>query len=116
MTSLESPRDVRTPEQAAQYLQVGRETIYRYIREGKLVASKLGRSYRVPKRSLELLLWATRTRPDITLREYTSDQIAEFIRSDQLDEEAQQIVQRFSGRSVGPRVAQQDAPGRAESG
>ena len=59
-------REVLTPDQAADYLQVNRETIYRYIREGKLVASKLGRTYRVPKRSLELLLWATRTREDIT--------------------------------------------------
>ncbi len=45
----EQIRDVLTPEQAADYLQVNRETIYRYIREGKLVASKLGRTYRVPK-------------------------------------------------------------------
>ena len=43
-----------------------RETIYRYIRQGKLIASRLGRSYRVPRRSLDLLLWAIRTRPDIT--------------------------------------------------
>ena len=45
-----------TPEQAAEYLQVSRETVYRYIRQGKLVASRLGRSYRVPKRNLDLLL------------------------------------------------------------
>ena len=84
----EQTREVLTPEQAAAYLQVNRETIYRYIRQGKLVASKLGRTYRVPKRSLELLLWATRTREDVTLREYTGDEIAEFVDSDQLDEES----------------------------
>ena len=49
---IEQIREVMTPEQAADYLQVNRETIYRYIREGKLVASKLGRTYRLPKRSL----------------------------------------------------------------
>ena len=91
----EQIRDVLTPEQAADYLQVNRETIYRYIREGKLVASKLGRTYRVPKRSLELLLWATRTREDITLREYTGAEIAEFMQADQLDPEAQGIADRF---------------------
>ena len=91
----EQMRDVLTPEQAADYLQVNRETIYRYIREGKLVASKLGRTYRVPKRSLELLLWATRTREDITLREYTGAEIAEFMQTDQLDAEAQEIADRF---------------------
>jgi len=91
----EQTREVMTPDQAADYLQVNRETIYRYIREGKLVASKLGRTYRLPKRSLELLLWATRTREDITLREYTGAEVAEFIETDQLDEETQQIVTRF---------------------
>ena len=91
----EQIRDVLTPEQAADYLQVNRETIYRYIREGKLVASKLGRTYRVPRRSLELLLWATRTREDINLREYTGAEIAEFMQADQLDPEAQGITDRF---------------------
>lgn len=85
-----------TPEQVAEYLQVNRETVYRYIRDGKLVASKLGRTYRVPKRSVELLLWATRTREDVTLREYTGEEIADFIERDQLDEEAQAIVNHFN--------------------
>ena len=87
-------REIFTPEQAAEYLQVNRETVYRYIRQGKLVASKLGRSYRVPKRSLDLLMWATRTREDITLREYTGQEIAEFLAADQLDDEATLIAQR----------------------
>jgi excisionase family DNA binding protein len=92
----EQTRDVFTPEQAADYLQVNRETIYRYIRDGKLVASKLGRAYRVPRRSLELLLWATRTREDITLREYTGEEIEGFLAADRLDEEAQAVVRRFT--------------------
>jgi excisionase family DNA binding protein len=88
--------DILSPEQAAAYLQINRETVYRYIREGKLVASKLGRTYRIPKPSLDLLLWATRTRQDVTLREYTSDEIAGFLRADELDAEARQIAERFS--------------------
>jgi excisionase family DNA binding protein len=87
--------DILTPEQAAEYLQVDRETIYRYIREGKLVASKLGRSYRIPKRSIDLLLWTTRTRDDITLREYTGQEIAEFMATDQLDHESQAVIKRL---------------------
>jgi excisionase family DNA binding protein len=87
--------DILTPEQAAAYLQINRETVYRYIREGKLVASKLGRTYRIPRPSLDLLLWATRTRQDVTLREYTGDEIDAFIQADQLDPAAQQIAQRF---------------------
>ena len=89
-------KEVLTPDQAAEYLQVDRETIYRYIRQGKLVASRLGRTYRVPKRSLDLLLWATRTRPDITLREYTTAEIDLFMEADRLDDEAQAIVKRFT--------------------
>ena len=92
---MEQKREIFTPEQAANYLQVDRETIYRYIRQGKLVASKLGRKYRIPKGSIDLLLWATRTREDITLREYTGSEIATFIRSDEMDEEAREIAERF---------------------
>jgi len=92
---MEQIRDIFTPDQAAEYLQVDRETIYRYIRQGKLVASKLGRTYRIPKGSIDLLLWATRTREDITLREYTGSEIAEFLRADELDEEAREIAERF---------------------
>lgn len=92
---MEQKREIYTPDQAAEYLQVERETIYRYIRQGKLVASKLGRTYRIPKGSIDLLLWATRTREDISLREYTGSEISEFITADKLDKEAQEIAKRF---------------------
>jgi excisionase family DNA binding protein len=91
----EQIREVYTSEQAAEYLQVNRETIYRYIRDGKLVASKLGRAYRVPKRSLDLLLWATLTRQAITFREYTGEEIKGFLAADKLDDEAQVVAARF---------------------
>jgi excisionase family DNA binding protein len=96
---LTQPPDILTPEQAAAYLQVDRETVYRYIRNGKLVASKLGRAYRIPKRSIDLLLWATRTRPDISLREYTGAEMEAFLADDALDEEAQTIVNQISQAS-----------------
>jgi excisionase family DNA binding protein len=99
-TMLTHPPDILTPEQAAAYLQIDRETVYRYIRDGKLVASKLGRAYRIPKRSIELLLWATRTRPDISLREYMGAEIDEFIAADTLDEEAQTIVNQITQASA----------------
>ena len=93
---LDIKRELFTPGQAADYLQIDRETIYRYIRQGKLVASKLGRAYRIPKRSLELLLWTTRTRQDISLRDYTGSEIADFLRADELDEKAKKITKRFA--------------------
>jgi excisionase family DNA binding protein len=91
----ERDREILTPEQAADYLQINRETVYRYIRQGKLAASKLGRAYRIPRASLDLFLWATRTRRDLTLREYTGEEIESFIQADQLDAEAQRIADRF---------------------
>jgi excisionase family DNA binding protein len=93
--------DVLTPDQAAEYLQVNRETIYRYIRDGKLDASRLGRSYRVPRRNLELLLLATRTRPYVKLREYTDEQVAQFIEDDALDGEALDVARRFDQATGG---------------
>ena len=92
---MEQKQEILTPKQAADYLQVDKETIYRYIRKGKLIASKLGRTYRIPKGSIDLLLWATRTREDITLREYTEREVAEFMSADELDEEAKEIAKRF---------------------
>ena len=87
--------DIMTPEQAAAYLQVNREAVYRYIREGKLVASKLGRTYRISRRALDLMLWASRTRQDVALREYSGEQIETFLDMDRLDEQAQAIRARF---------------------
>jgi excisionase family DNA binding protein len=36
-----------TPAQVAEHLQVTTDTVYRLIREGELVASKVGRNYRI---------------------------------------------------------------------
>ena len=64
------------------------------------MASKVGRTYRAPKRSLDLLLWATRTREDITLREYSGEEMVGFMEADQLDEEAQAIVNHFNATTA----------------
>ena len=45
---MENIREILTPEQAADYLQINRETVYRYIRSGKLVASPLGTAIGYP--------------------------------------------------------------------
>jgi len=58
-------RDILTPEQVADYLQVRKDTVYRYIRTGKLPAVRLGRSYRVPRESIDLFLLANSTRTDV---------------------------------------------------
>jgi excisionase family DNA binding protein len=84
--------EIMTPDQAAELLQVPRATIYRYIRSGALIASRLGRHYRIARADVQALLWATRTRPDIRLREFTDEQIAEFMAEDRLSDGAREIV------------------------
>jgi len=60
---MEAVKEIMTPEQVASYLQLNKDTVYRYIRDGKLIASKLGRNYRVPKVNVDLFLLATSTNP-----------------------------------------------------
>jgi excisionase family DNA binding protein len=101
MQSIELAADILTPDQAAAYLQVNRETVYRYIREGKLVASRLGRNYRVPRKSLELLMLATRTRPLAQPREFTEEQIARFREADVLDGPPLDAARAFESATSG---------------
>jgi excisionase family DNA binding protein len=58
-------REILTPEQVADYLQVRKDTVYRYIRDGKLPAVRLGRSYRVPRENLDLFLLANSTQTGV---------------------------------------------------
>ena len=86
---------IMTAEQAAEYLQVSRETVYRYIRQGKLVTSRLGRSYRIQNRNLDLLLWESRT-GQMPLRQFTPQEVEAFLKEDELDAEAAQIARTGS--------------------
>jgi excisionase family DNA binding protein len=57
-----------TVEQAAEYLQVHRLTVYRYIRQGLLPAAKLGKVYRLFRRDVEAFLDAAKHHPTNALR------------------------------------------------
>ncbi len=50
------------------------------------------------------MLWDARARPDISLRNYTDDQIARFIEEDRLDDEAARIADHFAQVLQGPPV------------
>lgn len=56
-------REVLTVEQAAEYLQIHKVTVYKFIRAGVLPAAKLGKVYRIYRRDLEALMASTRTGP-----------------------------------------------------
>ena len=96
MSVAEAPREVMTPEQAAEYLQVGREAIDRYIEDGRILAARVDEQCRIPRHQLDLLLWASRERSDIELREYTEVDIARFLRDDEPDDEAAAIMAKVT--------------------
>jgi excisionase family DNA binding protein len=88
-------KDVLTPQEVADYLQITPDTVYRYIREGKLVASRLGRHYRIPRENVELFLLATSTAGGGQLRTFSGDEVAAWLREDEIDEGTQAIGERL---------------------
>lgn len=55
--------DPMTVEQVADYLQLNKLTVYRYIRAGELPAVRIGRALRVLRPDLEAFLEAHKVRP-----------------------------------------------------
>ncbi len=88
-------REILTPRQVAEYLQLDEATVYRYIREGKLLASKLGRPYRVRKENVDLLLTATPTPKTLQMRRYSRERSEEFLKEDEIDEETREKAKRL---------------------
>ncbi len=58
-------REVMTPEQVAEYLQLNKDTVYRLIRQRKLAATRIGRAYRIVKEDLEAFLSTYSTRAEV---------------------------------------------------
>ena len=69
-------REVMTPEQVADYLQLSPDYVYRLIRGHRLAASKIGRAYRIPREDVEAFLLARSSRPAV--REATFERVLEF--------------------------------------
>ena len=84
-----------TPHEVADYLQLAPETVYRYIREGKLVASKLGRQYRVTRRSVDLLMLSTATAGEARLRAFSQAEVSDWLKEDEIDEETKATGERL---------------------
>ena len=88
-------KEVLTPQEVAKYLQLTPDTVYRYIREGKLVASKLGRQYRIPKKNVELFLLATSTAGDARMRVFSRERVMTWLEEDRIDQETQALGQEL---------------------
>lgn len=57
--------DFLTVEEVANTLKVGKMTIYRYIRGGKIEAYKIAKNYRIKKTELDKFLMSVKTRPPL---------------------------------------------------
>jgi excisionase family DNA binding protein len=69
-------RDIMTPEQVADYLQLNTDTVYRLIRGKRLAASRIGRTYRISREDVEAFLLEHSTRPRV--REALIKRVAEI--------------------------------------
>lgn len=95
MTVLRDQPEILTVEQTAALLQVSKETVYRHIRDGLLIASRIGRGYRVPRSQVYHLLRASQVPPGFEPREFTDDEIEAFLKEDEITPEEREIVQRM---------------------
>jgi excisionase family DNA binding protein len=80
-------KEILTPQEVAEYLQLTPDTIYRYIREGKLAAAKFGRHYRIPKENVDLLLLISSTAGGARMRDFSAQEIGEWLQEDEIDGE-----------------------------
>jgi len=61
VANFEALPEILTPQEVADYLRVDKETVYRMIRDGRLVALRMGRGYRINKGDFEAFLRSSRT-------------------------------------------------------
>lgn len=89
MTVME--REILTPEQVAEHLQVQQRTVQDWLRSGTLPGMKLGRLWRIRREDLEGFLKLRRITAPVAdadrapLRDYDDGEIAEMLRLDRLD-------------------------------
>jgi len=102
-------REIMTPEQVAEYLQLNTDTVYRLIRERKLAAAQIGRTYRIPKEDVENFLLSHSTRAEV--RRALFDRVMQIAQnnpdldSDEMLEELEQLdrERKARQRSTQPR-------------
>jgi excisionase family DNA binding protein len=84
-----------TPAQVAKSLQVKERTVSQWLKTGKLRGTKIGRLWRVPEDSLNEFLGITKPSTTFRGRDYSDEEIAQFLTDDVLDEETARIVERL---------------------
>jgi excisionase family DNA binding protein len=92
-------QEVLTVEEAARYLRVHEQTVYELLRSGRLKGAKAGRAWKIHRTVLEEYLKGQRaTRPgraEDNMREYTDQEIREFLEADKIDPETARKVEQL---------------------
>ena len=102
--------DLMTVEQVAAYLQLNKLTVYRYIREGRIPAARLGKAYRVRKSDVDAFLESQKLRKPVRVssrqaaRERRVETPAARARRER-DEEIAVAPRRREGREEHPEVS-----------
>lgn len=76
-----------TPEETAERLAVSRKSIMNWLRSGQLPGVKIGKLWRIKESELEQFIEARASNRAYKFREYSVEEINEFISSDQISEE-----------------------------
>lgn len=86
--------DMLTPEEVAEYLRVTPATVYSSIRQGRLVAFRVGQQYRISRENLDLFLLSNATAQP-PLRIFNEDDVERFLDADHIDESIREIGQNL---------------------
>lgn len=84
-----------TPEEAAERLVVSPKTIRDWLRQGKLKGVKTGKLWRIRERDLEAFLEGENPGGTSPLREYSRQEIREFIKADRIAPEVARRVEQL---------------------
>jgi excisionase family DNA binding protein len=90
-----SAREIFTPDQVAEYMQINLVTIYKNIKEGRLLAFKIGKQYRITAESINLFIAENSTPRGIQLRKFSNEQIDEFLNLDGVDIKVAEKQEKF---------------------
>jgi len=92
-----------TPEQVAEFLQINPATVYRYIRQHRLEASRLGRHYRITRAAVDRFLRANSNAADV--RSALFDRVASIAgrNRDASDEEVKRVLEEIDSELASAR-------------
>ncbi len=93
-------QELLTVEAAAETLKLHPKTVLRFIREGKLKATKVGRAFRIPRREVEALAGLDPVEP----RTGTAVRATSIVEIEDLTiEEAQRLITLIQASISGPK-------------